>query len=453
MRHDINKPRLFPCDRVPGDRADRTLIGIYEQRQEDRMLQRIRIPGGRLDGRQWHCLAGIARGYTPGTPLHLTTRQDIEIHDLLPGQVPAVQRDIAAAGLTCFGAAGDTFRNIIVCPCAGTRPGSPDLMPLAHRIDRVLRGIDGIYDLPRKFKISLSCGPDCGQPWIHDVGLVYRPEKGRDGFAAVVAGSLGAKPGTGVSLPRRLEPGAVLPFVSAVVRFFRDHGDRENRRRARLRHVRERMGDAVFLDRIVEEFESVRGRAWPEVVLPDNVDTFPAAVTLAFDNGDVTPAEADELARLAAADDFLVRINTHHRVIVFGRDQRLLDDAPAASAALAPRAAPRPLVVACPGTRWCARALVDTNETADRIRRELPADALKDTVICISGCPNGCAQPAVADIGLTGRVSRGGGGAAEVFDLYTGGGMGRDGRLAIPAARKVPAAEVIDEINRQTGRD
>ncbi len=453
MRHDTDKSNLFPCDRVPGERADRTLIGIYEQRQEDRMLQRIRIPGGRLDGSRWHCLAEIARAYSPQTPLHLTTRQDIEIHDLSPGQVPAVQRDIAAAGLTCFGAAGDTFRNIIVCPCAGTRPGSPDLMPLAKRIDRVLRGIDGIYDLPRKFKISLSCGPACGQPWIHDVGLVCRPEKKRYGFDAIVAGSLGAKPGTGVALPRRLEPGEVLPFVSAVVRFFRDNGDRENRRRARLRHVRERMGDEVFLDRVVAECQSLRDRDWPEVVLPDNATAYPAAATLAFENGDVTPAEADELARLAEADNFLVRIDTHHRVIVFGRDQRTLDDALAASAVRAPRAAPRPLVVACPGKRWCARALVHTNETADRIRRELSAGALNGAVICISGCPNGCAQPAVAAIGLTGRLSRGDGGTAEVFDVYTGGGMGRDGRLATPAARKVPAAEVIDEITRQTDRD
>ena len=103
--------------------------------------------------------------------------------------------------------------------------------------------------------------------------------------------------------------------------------------------------------------------------------------------------------------------------------------------------------MACPGKRWCVHGLVHTNEVADRIRQKcsdiLPAGA----TVCISGCPNGCAHPAVADIGLSGRVTKDSQGQpVEAFDIRTGGGMGHDDRLAVPIAQKVATENVVDEI-------
>ena len=113
----------FPCAELPSEPGDQKLLGLYRQVQEGMWLQRVKVPGGRLDGLQWRALASVAGRFTPNTPLHLTTRQDVEIHDLTPDDIPAVQVELSAAGLTCLGAAGDTYRNITVCPCGGAIAG------------------------------------------------------------------------------------------------------------------------------------------------------------------------------------------------------------------------------------------------------------------------------------------------------------------------------------------
>jgi len=119
-----NKMKLFPCSQIPENPGDAKLIGLYKQIQEGKWLQRLKISGGRLTSKQWRKLAEIAREFTPETPLHLTTRQDMEIHDLQADQIPEVQLGLESVGLTTFTAAGDTPRNIIVCPCSGTVGGT-----------------------------------------------------------------------------------------------------------------------------------------------------------------------------------------------------------------------------------------------------------------------------------------------------------------------------------------
>jgi len=432
---------LFPCKAIPEDPGQARLIGLYGQGQEGLWLQRVKVPGGRLTGSQWRALAEIARRFTPRTPLHLTTRQDVEIHDLTAEQVPAVQEALASAGLSCLGAAGDTWRNVTVCPCSGTLAGRADLSDLAGRIEDMLRNTPGTYELPRKFKISLSCDETCGQPWINDIGLITASADGRTVFQAVLAGSLGPRPGTGVKLFERLEPNEVLPMVSAAVGVFAAHGDRTNRARARLRYVRERMGEETFAKRMREAFRVAKAeRDWPAVDFPSKRGTFTDSITICFPNGDLRPAEAEILGELQD-DGHAVRISTRHQVVIYSNSATELEEA---AKALPGRA--NAAVVACPGRRWCSRALAGTNDLADRIRSELGLSIPAGTEVSISGCPNGCSQAAVADFGLIGRVAADGGDRREVFDLYVGGGMGRDSRLARKTAEKLSADEAVARV-------
>ena len=437
----------FPCPRVPDEPARARLIGLYPQRRPGLWMQRLKVIGGVLDARQWRALARAAGHFTPATPLHLTTRQDVELHNLTPDRVPAAQRMLADSGLTGLGACGDTLRNITVCPCAGALPGTVDLLPAAWIVRRLLEAQPAILALPRKFKISLSCGPTCGRPWINDLGFVVRRQGGQTGFHLIGAGSLGARPATGILLADWLAPGDVLPTVLAAVRLFAAEGDRQHRSRARLRHVRLRLGDEAFLAALRRTVQAVRAeRPWPELPLPETQDAFAARRTLTFPNGDVPPAAADALADLADRDDVRVRIATCHQVIAFGRSETQLLDALAALAPLAEAAKPQPVVVACPATRWCSRALADTNGLADRVRRGLADRLPPGAVVCISGCPNGCAHSRVADIGVTGALDRSAGTPAEAYDLYVGGGMGRSAELARRVARKLSAEQVPAEI-------
>ncbi len=109
-------------------------------------------------------------------------------------------------------------------------------------------------------------------------------------------------------------------------------------------------------------------------------------------------------------------------------------------------AVPHSAVVACPGRRWCKRALTDTNAIADRIRGELSGVLSPKTTVCISGCPNGCAQNAVADIGLSGVLTTVDGQRREAFNLFAGGGMGRNAELARPVAQKLDPDAVLAHI-------
>ena len=440
-------PPVFPADRFPEQARDARLLGIYPQRQPGRYMQRVRVPGGLLRAAQWRALARIARELTPQTPLHLTTRQDIELHDLAAQDVPRAQQALAEAGLTTLGSGGDTLRNITVCPCAaGGTADAPDLLPLAHAIGRALAEYEPLFCLPRKFKLSLSgCREACGRPYVHDLAFVAVREGDRWRLKAIGAGSLGPKPVLGIVLAERIEPGEAPALALAAVRLFARHGDRQNRSQARLRHVRQRMGDAAFLEALVDEFEAARRqRRWPEIALVAPVSPSQSRRVLACANGDLSPEAAEALAELAGAGHS-VRIGQDHCVYLFGAEERLQAgiELHAALAGLAPG---RHKVITCPGTRWCARALTDTNALADRVRDALPAPAEGELMIAISGCPNGCAHSAVADIGLVGGRSVVEGRPTEVYHVLAGGGRGSDATLARTVAKALPTEEALARV-------
>ncbi|NQU76745.1 MAG: nitrite/sulfite reductase [Planctomycetes bacterium] len=439
---------IFPCDRIPEASAIAKLLGLVRQRQDDLWMQRVKIPGGVLTAEQWRAVGRIALEFTPGAPLHLTTRQDIELHDLTCKQVPLVQAMLAEAGLTCLGAGGDSLRNVTVCPCSGILNGAVDLHPLAHQLRLAIEDEAGILSLPRKFKISLlSCSRACGAPWINDLGFVVRRKAGQYGFRVIGAGSLGSRPRTGMVLFDWLAVEEVLPAAIAAVRVFAAHGDREHRNLARFRHIRDRLGDKKFMALMVNEFETTRSqRVWPSAALTELENGFAAHLILTFPNGDLSPEAAEALACLAAIEDICIRISCHHKVIVLGSTDQQLREALSAFDPLGVPAEPQATIVACPGTRWCKRALVDTNRIARRIGVELGGKLAPQITVCVSGCPNGCAHSAVADIGLIGQLVSVDGRKTEAFDLLAKGGMGRNDKLAQCIASKLSADEVLAKI-------
>ena len=441
-----DKQSAFPCSQVPDAIPAARVLGIYPQVQEGLFMQRVRVPGGVLAGPQWQALAAIIRRFMPATPLHLTTRQDIEMHDLRGDQIPQVQQALAQAGLTSLGSGGNALRNVTVCPCSGT--SEPDLLPLAGLIQQTLQSREEFFALPRKFKISLSaCGEGCGQPWINDLGFVAREQDGRIGFAVTIAGSLGPRPVTAMLLTNWLDARDAVPLALAVLQVFAAHGDRQNRLQARLRHVRQRLGDEAFASLIWRELDQVRPQqAWPDVVLRATTNRLAGRATLTFPNGDVSADMADSIGRLAEDSSLKVKIANHHRVIVFGPDAATVATAVARQQSLATAAVSQPAIVACPGRRWCGRALTDTNGLANLLRDALCERISSDRTICISGCPNGCAHSTVADIGIIGLVDSAGGQKREVYNLYLYGGMGRNARLAELSAQRLSTHEVLARI-------
>ena len=318
----IQQNPIFPCKILPSDGKECRLLGLYPQRQEGLWMQRIKILGGILTHEQWSALAELCRRYTPSAPLLLTTRQDIEFHNIPAEVIPLLQADLAHHGLSGIGACGDTLRNITVCPGSGLCDKAPDLIPLAFTLRNALERYQGIYSLPRKFKISLSaCSKACAQPWINDLGFVFSLDNGCATVKLIGAGSLGPRPNTGICIEENCRPEDILPVTLAAVRLFDKHGDRTNRGKARLRHVRERAGDSQFIAMLHEELHNTKKEslfALPEVTLSSLRLHHVVDLNLLY--GGLTPDQADAIAFLMRSENIVVRPQTHHRISLFAQD-------------------------------------------------------------------------------------------------------------------------------------
>ncbi len=428
----------FPCEALPEDPAQARLLGIYPQRQEGLFMQRVKLPGGRVEPNQLRALASIAERLGPGSALHLTTRQGIEFHGLRRDDIPAIQRDIAAAGLTGLGACGDTLRNVTVCPGTGRCTETCDIAGLGEAISASAGLLPWIRQLPRKFKISISgCPNACARPWINDVGLIAQA----DGtIRAIVAGSLGSRPATGILFEGALSPANAQHFVIAALRLFHAEGDRANRSRARLRHARERMGNAAFLQRLNDLFkEELRDGDGPGPGWQPPGAQGKLVCRLRPPLGDLAPAQARELASAIETAGAEVRIGLEHDLLLHGKVP------PALTPSLRQLAA-EPCIVPCPGMTWCSRAVADSRGTAARIRAVLPADCA--IAVSISGCPNNCSHASVADVGLVGRIRTVNGVRLECYRLLAGGGAGKSPNLSNELHPCVPATEVPETVRR-----
>lgn len=428
-----NSRPQFPVAELPSEASAQRLVGLYPQRQPGLFMQRVKIHGGQLTAAQWRVLGGLASGYAGGL-LHLTTRQCVELHGLTAETVPPVQRELAAAGLTTVGSCGDTLRNIVVCHGAGLCLGTIDVRPLAEAIRWAIEAHAEVYRLPRKFKICLSgCAKACAKPWLSDVGFVA---VGPGRLKVMAAGSLGAKPGLGIQVYDELPVEEAVALALGALDLFAAEGDRENRRRARLRHVRERLGDEEFRRRLDERFKKrlADGAARWKAELPATSFDRPG-VRLQFPLGDVTAAQAELLAGAANRPGVEVRIDTEHGVWIYG----------GAGESIPPELAGLiggPRVVCCPGADYCASAIAFARRTAAAIADGLRGQGLPDVAVCVSGCPNGCAHSAVAPVGLLPRLKTVGGQQMEYYQILSGGEGGRGLHLAAPAGSPIPAAEV-----------
>jgi sulfite reductase (NADPH) hemoprotein beta-component len=440
-KRQVLGPVEFPSPFVPEDPRHLHLLGLYAMREKGLFMHRIKILGGRITTEQWRRLAQLATTFTPEYPIHVTTRQDIELHGVPSAALPQVQVAIAQAGLTTLGACGDCPRNITVCPSGGLCAGRFDLLPLARSVDEFLRGLPDIHALPRKFKISFSgCREQCAQPWINDLGFVATSQ---GVFDVIGAGSLGFKPGTGVVLARGIGTADVFACVLAAIRIFQRLGDRAHRMRARWRHVRERLGNEAFHRLFDEEFAKARsdGR-FPAAEVPAAVEGVVSVARLAPPLGDLTPAQAGRLADLCEAHSAWTTIDNQHGVRIYGRSAEPLRQTLERDALLSETLTPVS-IVACPGATWCTKGIADSRAMAGRLR-EVAARVKngQSVTICISGCPNQCAQSGVAAIGLVGLVRTINNTRTECFRVLAGGGQGKSPELARELAPALPSQEV-----------
>ena len=458
-------------------RAYRVPMGIYEQRATGKFMVRIRIGAGLVLPFQLDRVAKLSKAYGDGV-IHVTTRQDLQIHAVNIENTPDVLEGLLEVGLSSRGGGGNTVRNVTACPRAGVCPKEVfNVAPCAIAAAEYLLQDRSSFNLPRKYKIVFSgCSDDCAFASVADLGFFAHVKNGVQGFCVYAGGGLGANPAVGVKIEDFIEPGEIFVVAEAVKQLFDKHGDRANKHKARLRYVLARVGEKEFVELYKREKEILKssglsGKLPPIRVLdsqdstatapeqsgPDHPNLLPEkepgryTVRLAIKKGDILADDLKAVGRITEKyGQGVVRTTQLQDLLITGVAQGDIEAVTAELRKLSidVLADSRPKVVACAGASTCKLGLCLSRGLADAISSELEQTKLQangsQTVIRISGCPNSCGHHYIAGVGLQGKAKRVNGKLMPCYDVLVGAEIAEGrARLAekigtVPAKR-IPA--------------
>lgn len=373
---------------------DYRLDGIYRQRQEGFFMQRVKLAAGAISAEQARTVAAVATRYGKGE-IHLTTRGSMEIHWLQEDQLPDVKRALATVGLTSRGACGGAVRGI-TCSSQGTA-GFPALESLARRIHRHFTGNPHFEQLPKKFKIGIEADTTGRRHLIQDVGIVFAGSSDNiPHYDIYLAGGLGREPQAGFLFQGNVPEQQIIPLIEAVARVYRTHTPAGKR----IKHLVRAIGEENFRILLSRE-PGIATKLSPLSGLADNL--IKAAdgnrIEIRFFAGHLTAEKLQELAVFADqhADGMLMATaNQNIALHLSHRESReeLIKNLQEAGFELSDL-----IMRICPGSYLCRMGLSPTREVAGDLLDSMGAKAKKLTW-ALSGCPNSCTQPQLADIGI-----------------------------------------------------
>jgi sulfite reductase (ferredoxin) len=438
-----------------------------------RFMLRIRIPNGLLRSQQLRAIADLTERYARSIA-DLTVRQNIQLHWITIESLPEVLEELWRVGLNTTGACGDVTRNITGCPVAGVDADEIcDASALALEADRLFAGNAEFYNLPRKFKISISgCRVWCPYPEINDIGLtaIKRLQNGKEeiGFSLRVAGGLSTDPHLGVRLNAFVRWNQVLPTLHGVAELFRDSSQlREHRERARLKFLFLREGwTAEDFQKEVErrigfQFDPAVPEEPPSDVYRDHVGIHPqrqpgySYVGAAVLRGRITPeqmrAAADLAERFAGGE---LRTTNMQNLLIVNVPHLQAEPLAKELNAIGLRVGGSPFyrgTIACSGTEFCKLAITETKGFSRWLVEELD-DRLpgfdQQLKLHVTGCPNSCGQHWIADIGIEGKKLKVQGELVDAYYFCLGGALGLNQATARMVGYRCAASEVPEAIER-----
>jgi sulfite reductase (ferredoxin) len=442
-----------------------------------RFMVRIRIPNGMMTSHQLRTIADLTRRHANGIA-DLTVRQNIQLHWVTIESLPEVLDGLWQVGLNTTGACGDVVRNVTGCPVAGVDHDEiVDASPLVQEVSQLLAGNAEFYNLPRKFKISITgCKAWCPYPEINDIGLtaITRTIDGKPevGFSLRVAGGLSTDPYLGARLNAFVRWNQVVPAVKGIAELFRDSDVlREHRERARLKFLFLRHGWTAerfqheLQERIGFQFDPAVEEHPPDDVYRDHVGihrqkqpgrSYVGAVVL---RGRITADQMQSAADLAEryAGGELRATNMQNLLVVnvptINADslaQGLNEIGFQVKGSAFARG-----TVACSGTEFCKLAITETKSFSrwlvEELEERLPGfdQHLK---LHVTGCPNSCGQHWIADIGIEGKKVKTHDGMVDAYYFCVGGALGLHQATARPIGYRCAATDVPDALERLLGQ-
>ncbi|MGA3035704.1 MAG: nitrite/sulfite reductase [Terracidiphilus sp.] len=435
----------------------------------DWFMMRIGIPNGIVTSKQLRVIAQIAQNHGRNLA-DITVRQNIQLHWLTIECLPEVVEALDAIGLSPKGACGDVVRNVTGCPLAGVAGDELiDASPLARGIAQELTANPEFYNLPRKFKISATgCPSWCTYPEINDIALTAVERDGEVGYSLRVGGGLSNEPHLAVRLDAFVRPDQATEAVRGVTEIFRDQQVlRESRERARMKYLflREGWTAESFLDelhrRIGFKLDPAVPESLPDDVLRDHSGIHPqrqpglAYVGASVLRGRMTGEQLEAAAELAE------RFGSGSLRATVSQNLVIVDVPYSKTAELARELGQIGLhveastfwrgAIACTGTEFCKLAISETKGftrwLVEEMEERLPQfdQQLK---LHVTGCPNGCGQHWIADIGLEGKKIKYEGSLTDAFYFCLGGAVGEHAGISRPVGYRCPAPLVPEAIER-----
>lgn len=432
-------------------------------------MLRIGIPNGIVSASQLRTIGRIAREHGRNLA-DITVRQNIQLHWLTIESLPEVVDALDRIGLSPKGACGDVVRNVTGCPLAGVAADELiDASPIAFAVAEELKGNPDFFNLPRKFKISATgCPTWCTYPEINDIGLTPARRGSEIGFSLRVGGGLSNEPHLAVRLDAFVRPQEAARVVRVVTEIFRDQqGLRESRERARLKYLFMREGWTAesFLDEVNRRLGYKLAPGVPEEVPDDTLR----------DHAGIHPQRQEGLCyvgasvlrgrltgeQLEAAADLAERFGSGSLRATIAQNLILVDVPRAKTAELVKELGQIGLqvdgsafwrgAIACTGTEFCKLAITETKGftrwLVDELEERLPQfdQQLK---VHVTGCPNGCGQHWIADIGLEGKKIKHEGKMTDAYYFCLGGAVGQYAGTSRPVGYRCPAPLVPEAIER-----
>ncbi|WP_159021757.1 HEPN domain-containing protein [Formosa sp. L2A11] len=442
------KIRLFNEGNITDEsfRSLRLARGIYGQRQPGVQMIRIKLPYGKVTSNQLLRISDVSDRFSTGR-LHITTRQDVQIHYVSIDDTPELWSQLEQDDITLREACGNTVRNVTASETAGIDVDEPfDVTPYAHAVFQFFLRNPICQEMGRKFKISFSSSDaDTALSYIHDLGFIPKIKDGERGFRVVLGGGLGSQPRHADLIYEFLPTYKVIPLIESVLRIFDRHGERARRMKARMKFLIKEYGAEKFLELVEAEQKALSNQevhidandeainladvAVPEVeiedenaynswralnVLPQKQDGL-FAIGIKIKLGDFYTDKARKLAALIkdyAADE--LRFSLRQNILIrhvkedllpfFYQELKALDFVETGFNATTD-------ITACPGTDTCNLGIASSTGMADELEKVLYSEYPQyinnqNIAIKISGCMNACGQHNMAHIGFQGMSIR-----------------------------------------------
>ncbi|HEY6504669.1 MAG TPA: HEPN domain-containing protein [Chitinophagaceae bacterium] len=483
------KIRLFREGKMNDEkfRSLRLARGVYGQRQQGVQMVRIKLPYGKMTLAQWKRISHVSDEYSTGN-LHLTTRQDIQIHFVSLDRTPEMWAELEKDDVTIREACGNTVRNITASDMAGIDPEEPfDVTPYAHAMFEYFLRKPLCQEMGRKFKIAFSSSEkDTALTFMHDLGVIPRIKvvDGNEvrGFKVLIGGGLGAQPHLAVTTHEFLEEDLLIPYLESVLRVFDRHGERNSRHKARIKFLIQKIGIDAFNELVAEEqlaltqqrytvdvsayernllvrsqkpgarspltthnspltADPFKFELWKNTnIVPQKQEGY-FAIYVRVPNGNISSDSSRRLIEKlkdVIADDVRVTINQglQFRFVKpehFEYVYHVLNEEGIAAAGFGSTAD----VTSCPGTDTCNLGISNSTGTAialsEVIEEEYPEFLYnKELAIKISGCMNSCGQHGMASIGFHGSSLKAKGQILPALQVLIGGGVlgSGNGRIA-----------------------